>query len=145
MARRPDHQTRDLFAVPAPAAMLPGALDFGLAVRRLLSDAIKDFPLNACQIAARMSELTGQQITEHQLHAWTAPSREGWRFPLEYLPAFESAVETHGITAWLARVRGGQLHIGRDALNAELGRLERLRDEAARKIKQLKNVMGEGE
>lgn len=145
MARRPDHQTRDLFAVPAPTAMLPGALDFGLAVRRLLSDAIKGCPLNACQIAARMSELIGAPITEHQLHAWTAPSREGWRFPLEYLPAFEAAVETHDITAWLASVRGGQLHIGRDVLHAELGRLERLRDEAARKIKSLKNAMGEGE
>lgn len=125
--------------------MLPGAMDYGLAVRRLLSDAIKDCPLNTCQIAARMSELTGQQITEHQLHAWTAPSREGWRFPFEYQPAFEAAVETHAITAWLASVRGGQLHIGRDVLHAELGRLERLRDEAAKKIKQLKNIMGESE
>lgn len=145
MARRVDPHTPDLFAVPSPAALLPGALDYGLAVRRLLSDAIKNCPLNACQIAARMGELTGAPITEHQLHAWTAPSREGWRFPLEYLPAFEAAAETHDITAWLAGVRGGQLHIGRDALNAELGRLERLRDEAAKKIKQLKNVMGENE
>ena len=112
-------------------------------VTRLSS--IKDCPLNACQIAARMAELSGSAITEHQLHAWTAPSREGWRFPLEYLAAFESAVETHVITAWLASVRGGQLHIGRDVLNAELGRLERLRDDAAKKIKQLKNVMGESE
>jgi hypothetical protein len=123
--------------------MLPGALDFGLAVRRLLSDAIKASPLNAAQIAARMSELVGTTITEHQLHAWTAPSREGWRFPLEFLPAFEAAAETHTITAWLADTRGGRLLIGREALNAELGRLERMRDEAGKKIKQLKTVMGQ--
>ena len=36
--------------------------DYGLAVRRLLSDAIKDCPLNARQIAARMSELTGAPL-----------------------------------------------------------------------------------
>jgi len=143
MKRGPDSLTGDLFAVPVAAATLPGALDYGLAVRRLVADAIKDCPLNIHQIAARMSELTGHAITEHQLHAWTAPSREGWRFPLEYLPAFEAAAETHVITAWLASVRGGQLHIGREVLNAELGRLERLRDEAAKKIKQLKTVMGE--
>lgn len=143
MKTRNDALTGDLFAVPMPASTLPGALDYGLAVRQLLVDAIKASPLNAREIAARMTELTGHTITEHQLHAWTAPSREGWRFPLEYLPAFEAAAETHAITAWLAATRGGRLLVGREALNAELGRLERLRDDAGRKIKQLKTVMGE--
>lgn len=143
MKRSSDTLTGDLFEVPIPAASLPGALDYGMAVRRLLSDAIKASDINASQIAARMSELIGHPISEHQLHAWTAPSREGWRFPLEYLPAFEAAAETHALTAWLAATRGGRLLVGREALNAELGRLERLRDEAGRKIKQLKNVMGE--
>lgn len=145
MNRRVDSLTDDMFAVPVPASSLPGALDFNLAVRRLMADAIKASPLSATIGAARMSELTGTQITEHQLHAWTAPSREAWRFPLEYAPAFETAFETHALTAWLADVRGGRLLIGREALNAELGRLERLRDDAAKKIKQLKSVMGEGE
>lgn len=145
MRRRVDLLTADLFAVPAPAATFPGALDYAQAVRHLLIAAIKASPLNSVQIADRMAELTSAAITEHQIHAWTAPSREGWRFPLEYLPAFEAATETHTITAWLADVRGGQLLIGRDALNAELGRLERLRDEAGKKIKQLKTVMGEPE
>lgn len=140
-----DSLTGDLFAVPVPAATLPGALDYGLAVRRLLVDAIKASPLNATDIATSMSELVGHPITVHQLHAWTAPSRDGWRFPVEYLPAFEVAVETHGITSWLAATRGGKLLVGREALNAELGRLERLRDEAGKKIKQIKVAMGESE
>ena len=140
-----DRLTGDLFEVPVPAEPLPGAMDFSLAVRRLMADAIKASPHNAAQIAARMAELTGQNITEHQLHAWTAPSREAWRAPLEFIPAFEASAETTALTAWLAGVRGGRLLIGREALNAELGRLERQRDEAARKIKQLKTQMGEGE
>lgn len=142
MRRAPDPLTMDMFVVPAPAEQLPGAMDYGLAVRRLMASAIKASPMNAAEIAARMSDLTGQTITEHQLHAWTAPSREGWRAPLEFIPAFEAAAETTSLTAWLASVRGGRLLIGRDALNAELGRLERMRDEAGRKIKQLKQVMG---
>lgn len=138
-----DVLTADLFAVPVEPAQLPGALDYGLAVRRLVAEAIKDCALNAHAIASRMTELTGASISEHQLHAWTAPSREGWRFPLEYLPAFEAACETHAITAWLAGVRGGELQVGREVFNAELGRQERIRDEAGRKIKQLKRVMGD--
>ena len=145
MTPRPDMHLPDLFAVPEPAALVPGALNYGLDVRRLMITAIRGCPLNTRQIAARMSELIGAPITEHQLHAWTAISRKKWRFPLEYLPAFEAAVETHSITAWLAGVRGGRLYIGRDVLNAELGRLERLRDEATKKIQQLKNVMGDCE
>ena len=145
MRRQIDRLTGDLFEVPVPAEPLPGAMDYSLAVRRLMADAIKASPYNAAQIAARMAELTGQNITEHQLHAWTAPSRESWRAPLEFSPAFEAAAETTTLTAWLAGVRGGRLLIGREALNAELGRLERQRDEAARKIKQLKTQMGDGE
>lgn len=145
MRRAHDALTGDLFEVPVADAPLPGAMDYSLAVRRLMADAIKASPYNAAQIAARMAELTGQNITEHQLHAWTAPSREAWRAPLEFIPAFEAAAETTSLTGWLAGVRGGRLLIGRDTLNAELGRLERLRDEAARKIKQLKTQMGEGE
>ncbi len=141
--KRPDLLTGDLFLVPVEPERLPGALDYGLALRRLLADAIKDCPANAHAIASRMAELTGQSITEHQLHAWTAPSREGWRFPLEYLPAFEAATETVAITTWLAATRGGRFLVGREALNAELGRLERMRDDTGRKIKQLKSVMGE--
>lgn len=145
MVRHRDLLTGDMFAVPAPVATFPGALDYSQAVRHLLVAAIKASPLNSAQIAARMSELIGNQISEHQLHAWTAPSREGWRFPLEHLPAFEAATETHTITAWLADVRGGRLLVGREALNAELGRLERVRDDAGKKIKQLKTAMGESE
>jgi hypothetical protein len=142
MRRSADPNTLDMFAVPVPAEELPGSLDYGLAVRRLMSNAIKASPMNAAEIAARMAELTGLPITEHQLHAWTAPSREAWRAPLELIPAFEVAAETTSLTAWLVDVRGGRLLIGREALNAELGRLERMRDEAGRKIKQLKQVMG---
>lgn len=141
---RRDTKTVDLFAVPQPVAAHPGALDFSLAVRRQLSDAIKASPLNAVAVAAQMGDLLGTPITEHQLHSWTAPSRDGWRFPLEYLPAFESAVQTHAITAWLAGVRGGRLLVGRDALNAELGRIERQRDEAGARIKALKKAMESG-
>lgn len=141
--KRPDLQTADLFAVPVEPARLPGALDYSLAVRRLVGEAIGASEHTAHWIAARMAELIGQPISEHQLHAWTAPSREGWRFPLEYLPAFEAAAETLSITTWLAATRGGRFLVGREALNAELGRLERMRDDAWRKIKQLKAVMGE--
>lgn len=143
MRRASDTMTLDLFEVPVPAAPLPGALNFSMALRHLLFEALKSCPLTRAEVAARMSELIGETITAHQLNAWTAESREGWRFPLEYLPAFEVAVETTALTAWAAAVRGGKLLMGKEALDAEVGKMERIREAATKRIRQLKQAMGE--
>lgn len=143
MARAHDLMTMDLFEVPAPVAPVPGALAFGPALRGLLSSLLKRSPMTRNEIAARMSDLTGDTITKHQLDAWTAESREGWRFPLEYMPALEEALQTHEIGAWLADLRGARLSIGREALEAQLGRVAQMRDELARQERQLKKLLGE--
>ena len=143
MRRVHDPLTLDMFEVPVARTPLPGALDVGLAVRHLLSDLLKASPVNRFAVAARMAELTGHEITKHQLDSWTAESREGWRFPLEYLPALEVACETHQVTSWLADLRGCKLLVGKEALDAEIGKLERLKEEAVRKIRHLKQAMGD--
>lgn len=145
MRRHPDSFTLDLFEVPVPRTPIPGALSLGSALRGLLSDLLKASSLSRFEVAARMSELTGQEITKHQLDSWTAESREGWRFPVEYLPALEVTLETHAVTLWLADLRGCKLLVGKEALDAEIGKLERLKEEASKKIRQLKHAMGEME
>jgi len=145
MKRGQDLLTGDLFEVPAPRAALPGALDVGITLRQILSNLLKVSPLSRFEIAARMSELTGHEITKHQLDSWTAESREGWRFPLEYLPAFETAIETHDVTAWIADLRGARLSVGREALEAQLGRIGRMKDDLARQERALKKLLGENE
>ncbi len=144
MSRR-DTFTMDLFEVPVPTPSVPGAMNFNMQLRHLLSDVLKACPKSRADVAAQMSVLTGDHITVHMLNAWTAESREGWRFALEYLPAFEVATETTAITAWIASLRGGKVLIGKEALDAEIGKLERARDDATRKIKQLKQAMGDKE
>jgi hypothetical protein len=143
MRRLHDPLTLDMFEVPVPRAPMPGALDIGLAIRHLVSDLLKVSPRNRFEIAARMSELLGHEVSKHQLDAWTAESREGWRFPLEYLAAFEVAIETHQLTIWLATLRGCKVLVGKEALDAEIGKLERIRDSAGKKIKELKHALGE--
>lgn len=115
MRRADDLLTLDLFEVPVPVRPTPGALAVGPALRGLLSDLLKRAPMSRHEVAARMSELTGDHISKHQLDSWTAESREGWRFPLEYLPAFEEAIHTHDVTAWVADLRGARLSVGREA------------------------------
>ncbi|MFN3985700.1 MAG: hypothetical protein ACK4KV_09420 [Rhodocyclaceae bacterium] len=143
MRRKADPMTMDLFDVPVPVQPTPGALAIGPALRGLLSDLLKRSPLSRFDVAARMSELTGDCVSKHQLDSWTAESREGWRFPLEYLPAFEEALQTHDVIAWIADMRGARLSVGREALEAQLGRVAQMRDELARQERTLKKLLGE--
>lgn len=142
MRRTHDPLTQDLFEVPAPRNPLPGALAIGPQLRALISEQIKGSPLSRFDIAARMSELTGQEISKNQLDAWTAESREGWRFPLEYLPALEVTLETHTIMAWLADLRGCRMLVGKEALEAKLGKLSRMREDITQQERVLKKMLG---
>ena len=145
MPRRPaDNLTMDLFEVPTPVSPRPGALLIGQQLRSLLSDLLKASPLTRYEVAAKMSELVGHEITKNQLDSWTAESREGWRFPMEYMPALEVVLETHAVTAWLADLRGARLSVGREALEAQLGKVSRMKDELAQQEKAIKRLLGEG-
>ncbi|MCB1908126.1 MAG: hypothetical protein KDH15_12190 [Rhodocyclaceae bacterium] len=137
-----DYATLDLFEVPSPRQPLPGALHVGPQIRQLLSAMLKASPLSREQVAARMSELTGDTITKHQIDAWTAESREGWRFPLEYAAAFEVSLDSHDLGAWYASLRGGRLSVGREALEAELGKIERQKGDLAKRERALKQLLG---
>ena len=65
-----------------------GSLDVNIRFRAAISEAIKGCPLSRPQIAARMSELTGVEITTSMLNSWTAESKDQHRFPAIFLPAF---------------------------------------------------------
>ncbi len=134
-----DKRQRSLLdLIPREPAIVPGAMSVSKEVRGLLSDILKKTPKSRFKVAARMSELIGVEVTKFQLDSWTAESRNKWRFPLEYVPAFEAACETHDITAWLAQKRGCKILIGEDALLAELGKLERMEQELRARKKAIK-------
>lgn len=138
----------DLFAVPQPAAAQPGAMDYRVGLSHLVSEVLSAASAagrDRHEIAGRMSALAGYTVSVNMLNGYTSESREAFNVPLHLIPALEHACETHAITNWLVAVRGGQLLIGRDALHAELGRLQRVSDQAQRNIKRLKKQMGEGD
>jgi hypothetical protein len=135
----------DMVIVPVARTPKPGALDINMQFRHVLSDEIKKSPLSRHQIAARMSELLGHEVTKHQLDSWTAESRDGWRFPLEYLPALEVALETHEVLTWLAGIRGAKLAVGREALETQLGKLEHMKGELRKQEAAIKKLLGEQE
>lgn len=121
MSRRPpDEQTLELFKHQPNE----GDLDISAELRHLLSRAIKDSGQDRFAIASRMSRFMDRDITRHMLNAWSAESREEWRFPFEAAPAFQAVCETTVLTELLARTSGGRFMTGDESLLAELGRIE---------------------
>lgn len=145
MRRLTDLLTADLFEAPVPAPSHAASMHYSREVAHQVSGLLAASGQSRYQVAARMSELAGRDISKYMLDAYSAESREAYNLPLWEVPALEVACGGHALTAWLAAKRGARLLVGRDALDAELGKLERLRDEASRKIKELKRVLEETE
>lgn len=134
-----------MFPVPVPASEQPGHMDYRHAVASIVGDVLRGADGDRFDFAARMSRLTGKDVSKNMLDAYASDAREDHNLPFYLVPALEVACDSHALTAWLTDVRGGRLLIGREALTAELGRLERDRDTAAKRIRQLKALIGEME
>lgn len=143
MKKRRDPYTLDLFEQELPPAPVttPGGLACRIEIAHAMSEALKGH--DRYEIAAKMSKLLGRDISKHMLDAYTAESREDHIPPLDTAIAFDLATESNTLTEFAARKIGAKLSVGKEALDAKLGQLERIRDEAAKQIKQLKRIMGE--
>ena len=115
----------DWYVVPTPPAPTAGSLDYANELCATLSAALKECPLSRAEVAAKMSDLTGEEISLAMINAWTAPSHGRWRFPFEYAAAFEVATGTVTLQQLLAAKRGSLVLIGKQAHDARLGQIER--------------------
>jgi aspartate aminotransferase-like enzyme len=101
-----------------------GSFDIDRQFREAISLALKNCPLSRWQVAARMAELTGSEITKAMLDSWTAESKETHRFPAIYLPAFCEAAGCSEPLRMLGKLVGVFVLPGPEALRAEIQRIE---------------------
>lgn len=114
------------FEVPAAARHDSGGLNIALAVRETLADLLGSAALQGCdrhEVAARISRLANHEISKHMLDRYTAPSADGWRFPLEALPALTQATGDYRLLELVAQACGCRVYRGEEALLAEIGAL----------------------
>lgn len=130
----------ELFELPQQVAAAPASMDYDKEIRHLLSSALKQTSKTRYEVCARMSELIGHEITISMLNAWTAESREAWRFPFAYATPFEIACGTFCLTEFQARQRGCKVYAGDEVRQAEIGRLESQMEELNAKLKALKKA-----
>ncbi|MDF3840450.1 hypothetical protein P3W55_01855 [Pseudomonas citronellolis] len=134
------------FDVPQPVAV--SSCDFRVQVSEIVSEILDGAKLAAglqrCDIAAQMSRASGEDISKHMLDAWSSPARVDHNLPFYRAALLEQVCGTHRLTDLLVEIRGGRVAYGRDALLAELGRQERIREEATRKARELRRHLGGG-
>lgn len=138
-----DDRTLDLFEIPQPVLAVPGQGNYSVQVSELVSEMLKAADVDRYEVAARMSRLSGDDVSKAMLDAWASPARLDHNLPFYRAALLEEVCASHVLTNWLVALRGGRVAYGREALLAELGRLERTRDEAGRLARELKRRMGE--
>ncbi|SOD42292.1 hypothetical protein SAMN06298226_2630 [Nitrosovibrio sp. Nv4] len=139
--RKRDIITQDMFTVPQPAPRSAGSLACRVEIAHTMSEALDGH--DRYEVSATMSRLLGRDISKHMLDAYTAESREDHIPPLDTAIAFDMATSDISLLNLYASKLGARVSVGKDALNAELGKLENMRDEVVKQIKRLKKVMGE--
>lgn len=135
-----DPFTGDLFDVPVAVNPLPHSMNYRAEMSALISVILKGHDRH--QVAADMSRITGLEVSKNMLDAYASEARETFNIPFYLIPVLEAVCQCYDAGNWLAKKRGAKLLIGREALNAELGKLEKQKENTAHRIKQLKKQMG---
>jgi len=134
--------TDDMFMVPQAPAATPASMNYGSEVATLVGAMFAESGIGRLRIAEEMSRLSGHKVSKYMLDAWTSEGRDAYNMPFYLVPAAESACQSHSMSAWLADRRGARLSIGRDALNAEYGKLKAISDDVKKRMHQLEKMLG---
>lgn len=128
----------------APGIVEAGSMNIANRLREELSRGLKQANnLSRYEVAAKMSELVGVEISKSQLDSWTAESKEAHRFPAEYLPAFCAATGYKQPLRMMAEMIQCYLLESEEALLAELGKIDQEKRELTRKEKAIREFLGQ--
>jgi hypothetical protein len=116
----------------------PGDLDMALRLKSALTEAIKGCRHSRYEIAAKVSELTGKDLSKTMLDQYTAESKEAYHFPAEMLTAFCRVTGSTEPMAVLLGPLGCSILSGDEAQDIEILRMERKIAEWQRKVQELK-------
>jgi len=122
-------------------AFAAGSFNISCRLRSELSEGLKHSPFSRYEVAARMSDLLGVEVTKSQLDSWTAESKEYHRFPAEYLPAFVAATGYKEPIRLMAKMVDCYLLESEEALLAELGRIDQVKRDLSRKEKAVREYL----
>jgi hypothetical protein len=143
MRRIIDTLSGDLFAsIPQAHPMAPGAWRFRVEIAHAMGEAIRASSKDRYQIAADMGRLLGREVSVNTLDKYTSEAAEEHHPSLETAIAFDAATGQMALVSLFAEKLGGRVLPGKQSLQAELGRLEMMKQEIAKQERVIKRVLG---
>lgn len=120
----------------------PGSYDIETRLKEEASLALRKCPYSRYEVAARMSEMLGQEITKTMLDNRTAESKESHLWPAAWLAPFAHITGHHEqlcIVNRLARIPAAETE---KIVEMEIKRLEAIVTEEQKKIEDLRRMKG---
>ena len=140
--KKSDPLTIDMFEdLPPPPVTEDGGLACRVEIAHVMSNAMKG--QDRYEVACKMSKLTGRNVSKSRLDQMSAESAEHHTPPFDWAIAFDIATGTNALAEFHARKVGARMVFGKEALDAKLGQLMRIKEENEKHIKALKKAMGE--
>jgi hypothetical protein len=135
----PSTEQADLFASPLfPVRQRTERVrpvDLSLRIKTAMGQALKECPDSAGVIAAKMTELTGREITPDALYAYTAPSKPEHEIGIVRFVAFVRATNAPWLYDVLVEDEGLIVMEGREAHLTQLGLAQQERSRLDETIK----------
>lgn len=131
-----------LFPVRRPADA-PRPVDLSLRIKTGMGRALKECPDSAPIIAARITEMTGRELSTDMLYALTAPSKPEHDIGIVRFVAFVRATSAFWLWDELVADDGLTVLQGREARLAQLGHLKQEEQRIRRATREIESELAE--
>jgi hypothetical protein len=124
--------------------LLSGSFNDQYMVREVIAAAMKSSGKSRAQLADEISFLVGTVVTERQLNAFAAESREDCKFPVQYARALAEVTGCTRVLTCFIEKAGLVVITPAEKLILELGRQVLEKERAEAEIANLKQQLQEG-
>jgi hypothetical protein len=132
----------ELFPVRRPSDA-PRSVDLSLRIKTAMGRALKECPDSAPIVAARISEMTGRELSADMLYAFTAASKPEHDIGIVRFVAFVRATGAWWLWDMLVEDDGLTVLQGREARLAQLGHLRQERQRLAAVEREIERELGQ--
>lgn len=144
MKKSNDERSLDMFNIPQMNKPAPGMANYSVQASARLAAMLKKATMHGKdrdQIVCELNRLTGLDVSKSTLDKWASISSVEHNAPFYLVPVLEAICEETDLCDWHAEIIGGKVSYGLDTLNTQLGKLETLRADMDRRIKEIQKVM----
>lgn len=105
--------------------MEPGTLDISISSKLILSETLSQTKASRWEISAKISELTGRDVSKHMLDNYCSELKTNYRLPVDLLPALIIATSDFRLLSFLNNRVGCSLLKSDEAILSEIVKMEK--------------------